>query len=89
MNLAGLALGSLTLTPSFDGNVTSYTATTTNATNSVTATAVDPSATVTIKFGGDDYESGDSLTWEEGENIVEVVVSKGGQSKTYTITVTK
>ena len=46
--LSGLTIGALTLTPTFDPNTTEYTATTTNATNTVTATPEDEDATVTI-----------------------------------------
>lgn len=89
MDLFGLAIGSLTLTPTFDANTTSYTATTANATNTVTAVPVSNDATVTIEFDSNDYESGDSLTWATGDNTVEVVVTNHGQSKTYTVVVTK
>ena len=84
-----MAIGSLTLTPSFDENTTSYTATTTNATNTITATPVDNTATVEISCNGNDYESGDAISWVTGENEVEITVSKGGASKVYTVTVTK
>lgn len=89
LNLSRLAIGSLALTPSFDGNTTSYTVTTTNATNTITAIAVDSSATVSIDVDGTSYDSGDSVTWDSGENAVTVTVSKGGASKVYTVTVTK
>ena len=90
MDLSGLAIGSLTLTPAFDADTTSYTATTTSATNTVTATPVATNdAVVTIEFNSHDYESGDSLTWDTGENTVDVVVTNHGQSKTYTVVVTK
>lgn len=84
-----MAIGSLTLTPSFDGNTTSYTVTTANATNMVTAVAVDSGATVSIDVDGTAIDSGDSATWDDGDNVVTVTVSKGGQSKVYTVTVTK
>lgn len=68
--------------------MTSYAATTTNATNTVTATAL-LGATVTITANGNAVSSGDSVTWNEGENTVAVTVSNGTQSTSYTVTVTK
>ena len=85
-----MAVGSLTLTPAFDAATTSYTATTTSASNTVTAVPVATNdATVTIKFDSHDYASGDSLTWAVGTNTVKAVVTNHGQSKTYTVVVTK
>lgn len=87
--LSALTIGSLTLTPSFDPDVTSYTATTSNATNTVTATGADD-AEVTITVNEDEHTSGNSATWSAGENTVTVVASKSGlTSKTYSVTVTK
>ena len=77
------------MTPTFDADTTSYTATTTNASDTVTATPVATNdATVTINFALHEYESGDSLTWASGSNTVEVVVANHGQTKTYTVVVT-
>ena len=50
--LSGLTIGALMLTPPFDPDTTEYTATTTNATNTVIATPKDEDATVTILNGG-------------------------------------
>ena len=88
-DLAALSIGNLTLTPAFDAGTTAYTATTTNATNTVTATAADDEATVAITVNGSEHTSGQAATWESGENTVTIVVTKGTSSKTYTITVTK
>lgn len=88
-NLSALALGSLTLTPAFAADTTEYTATTTNATNTITATAADENASVAITANGSTIQSGGSITWTAGENTVEVVVTNGSASKTYTIIVTK
>lgn len=89
--LAELRLGSLVLSPTFDKTVLSYTAATTNATNSVTASAEDIGAEVVIEANGVEIESGDSVTWETGENTVEITVTAadGTTTKTYEITVTK
>ena len=89
MNLSRLAVGSLTLTPTFDEYVTSYKATTTNSSNVITAVAFNTKATVDIMFNGTKYKSGNSLTWKTGKNVVDINVSNGDVTKTYTIEVTK
>ena len=86
--LSGLTIGSLTLTPTFDPSVTEYAVTTTNASNKVTATPTSADATVVIKANDVAIESGDSVTWTEGENEVEVKVTGDDGSTTYTVTVT-
>lgn len=69
--------------------MTEYTATTTNSTNKVTATAADETAEVEILVGETEIENGASATWAAGENTVAVTVTDGTVSKTYTVTVTK
>lgn len=68
--------------------MTEYTATTTNATNKVTATPTDPYAEVTIMLGETEIENGTSATWEEGENELTITVSGGAPDTVYTVTVT-
>lgn len=87
--LSGLTIGALTLTPTFDSDVTEYEVTTSAATNKITATPEDENATVEILVGETEIDSGDSATWETGENTVTVTVTNGDQSKVYTVTVTK
>lgn len=87
--LSGLTIGSLELTPAFDGAVTEYTATTTNATNTVTATPADNKAEVTILNGDTAVENGKAATWQAGVNTLTVKVTNGSESKIYTVTVTK
>ena len=89
VDLQTLALGNLTLTPEFSANVTSYTAATSNATNTVTATAHDSEAAVAITVNGTSIASGSAATWEDGLNTVRIVVTNGTATKTYTVTVTK
>ena len=91
-SLSGLTIGSLTLTPEFDPDVTEYTATTTNASNKVTATAADPTATIEILNGETEVENGQSASWSVGDNTLTVKVSDGRGptvEKTYTVTVTR
>lgn len=88
--LSTLTIASLTLSPTFSKSVTSYTTSTTDATNAITATATDSTnATVVIKNGATTVTSGSAATWATGTNTVTVTVTNDGASKTYTVTVTK
>ncbi len=94
--LSGLSLGSLTLSPAFDPNTTSYTATTTNATNTVTATPANAGASVAITNKGTEGDpveisNGAAVTWKAGTNTLTVTVTAedGTTTKEYTVTVTK
>jgi hypothetical protein len=69
--------------------VTAYTTATTNATNTVTATAADAGASIAITVGSTPIVNGQAATWAEGENTLSIVVTNGSQTKTYTVTVTK
>ena len=87
--LSGLTIGALTLTPTFDPDTTEYTATTTNATNTVTATPEDDGAIVTILNGETPIDNGTAATWTDGANVVTITVKNGTAQKVYTATVTK
>lgn len=89
VRLSGLAIGALTLTPTFDPDTTEYTATTTNATNTVTATPEDDKATITILNGETAVDNGTAATWTEGTNTLTITVKNGTAQKVYTVTVTK
>lgn len=87
--LTGLTVGALTLSPSFDASVLTYTTTTNNATNKVTATAAE-GAELEIKVGDTEIENESSATWAVGENTLTVKVTENGKAPTtYTVTVTK
>ena len=88
-DLSELSIGSLSLSPEFNPNTTSYTVTTTNASNTITATPADSSASVVIKNGTSTVSNGGSATWATGTNNVAVTVGNGGKTKTYNVTVTK
>lgn len=88
-SLSSLTIGSLTLSPAFDKSKTEYTAATTTATNTVSATASDPDAVIEIKNGSSTVTNGAAATWASGENIVMIKVTNGSAVKTYTVTVTK
>ena len=87
--LSGLTIGALSLTPAFDPDVTEYTATTTNATNTITATPEDDEAEVSILNGETPVTNGSAATWQEGANTVTVTVTNGAAEEVYTVTVTK
>lgn len=86
--LSALSIGGLTLTPTFDPATDTYTAATTNASNMVSAVPAVGGA-VEISSGGKKVTNGSSVTWASGANSVAIKVTNGGQSKTYTVTVTK
>lgn len=87
--LSDLRIGSLSLSPKFAADTTTYTASTSNATNTITAVPASGSAEVSIKAGSKDVINGAAVSWSEGSNVVTVKVTDGEQSKTYTVTVTK
>ena len=88
-HLSGLTIGALSLTPAFDPDVTEYTATTTNATNTITATPEDEGAEVSILNGETPVVNGTAATWQEGANTVTITVTNGAAEEVYTVTVTK
>ena len=88
-DLTGLSLGALTLSPEFRAEVTDYTATTTNATNTITVTPKYVDTEVVIKVGEDEIDNGDPITWATGLNVVTIKVTNDNVTKTYTVNVTK
>lgn len=89
-DLVALSVGSLTLTPAFDRDTTSYTATATAASNTIAATAKDGDATIVIKNGTTTVTNGGSASWTDNAvNTVTATVTNGSEAKTYTIAVTK
>lgn len=87
--LSSLSIGSLSLSPAFDKDTAAYTASTSNATNTITVASTDPNAAIEIKNGSTVVENGGSATWSSGENTVTVKVTSGAAEKTYTVIVTK
>lgn len=88
-NLSDLRIGSLTLTPKFAKETTSYTAITSNATNVITVVPESATADVAIKVGDAGVINGTAANWKEENNTVSIVVADGEETKTYTVTVTK
>ena len=86
--LTALTIGSLTLSPAFAAGTYEYTATTSNATNVINATAP-TGANVVLIVNGNSLANGGSATLEDGDNDVLVTVSDSTGSNSYKITVTK
>ena len=89
--LSALSIGSLALTPAFAKATVSYTATTTNATNTITAVPSDAAAALKVTVNDVEIDNGTAATWQTGSNTVKVMVTApdGEATKTYTVTVTK
>lgn len=87
--LASLTLGSLTLAPTFNKSIFSYTTTTANASDTITAVAMNGEATIEIFNGETPVTNGTAATWADGDNTLTVTVTIGEASETYTVTVTK
>lgn len=89
-NLADLKVGGHTLTPVFTTDTLTYTVTTTDASNTVQATASDATAEITITHNDKVVANGSRITWTEGAgNVVKVKAVDGSTTKEYQITVTK
>ena len=86
-NLASLS--GLTLSPSFDGGTVSYTAATTNTSDTVIAIPANDNAQVVMKLGTDTVKNGTAIKWAAGANTLTVTVKNGAATKVYTVTVTK
>ena len=77
------------MTPAFNPEVKAYSVSTSNATNTITATA-STGTQISMKLNGSTaVENGSSATWQDGENTLVITVTSGASSTTYTITVTK
>lgn len=89
--LSALTVGALTLTPAFASGTLAYTATTTHASDVVTAVPGNAAARMKLTVGGKEIENGTAATWATGSNVLQVVVTAadGTTTKTYKVTVTK
>lgn len=88
--LTSLSIGDKVLNPTFASDTLAYAATTTDASNIVSAIASPEDAVITATLNTipvADLTSG--LVWDNGENTLVITVSKGEESTVYTITVTK
>jgi formylglycine-generating enzyme required for sulfatase activity len=92
-NLSGLTISSGSLSPSFSSNMTAYTANLDNtvATITVTPTASDGTATITLNGSSITSGSARTVTLDIGSNQIPIVVTAqdGVTTKPYSITVTR
>ena len=88
--LDGLTVSAGTLTPTFDAGTTAYTVTVPNTTDSITVTPTATSGTITVN--GTTVSSGTAsspISLNVGSNTIHVMVTEGGETTTYTITVNR
>ena len=89
--LSTLTVGSLSLSPAFDGDVLSYTATASAATAAVNATAEVAGAQVAITYNNANVKNGGTVTWlaDGTAHPLTVTVKNGNETVVYTVNVTK
>lgn len=89
--LSALTVGSLSLSPAFDGDVLSYTATASAATAAVNATTEVAGAQVAIAYNNANVKNGGSVTWlaDGAAHPLTVTVKNGNETVVYTVNVTK
>lgn len=86
--LQSLTIGALELTPAFAVGTDTYTATTSNASDVLSAVPT-MGSTLKIKLAGKTLQNGAPAYWSDGANVVTITVVNGANTKTYTVTVTK
>lgn len=89
--LSDLKVGSLSLSPSFGAETTSYEARTSNATNTINAIPAAAGASIQVLVNDKEIDNGSAAVWQSGSNTVTVNVTAedGTTQKAYTVTVTK
>jgi ribosomal protein L27 len=92
-DLSAMTISAGTLSPVFASGTTSYAASVSNATSSITVTPTRSDANATIKVNGTTVNSGaasGSIALSVGSNtITTIVTAQNGSTKTYTVTVTR
>ena len=86
--LSALTLSDVTLGPVFAPGTAAYTATSTVASSTVTATLNDPSDGLSIRKGATSYNSGDAVPLEVGSNLITIEVTPSDVrllKQTYTV----
>jgi len=89
--LASLRIGAKTLSPAFNKSVMTYTLAATDATNTITAVAMDGEATIVIKLNTVEMDNGGTATWTGGgtPDTLTIDVTSGTETEQYVVTVTK
>ncbi|MFD0763319.1 cadherin-like beta sandwich domain-containing protein [Mucilaginibacter lutimaris] len=92
-NLSAFSISAGTLTPSFSSGTTSYTASVTGSTSTITVTPTKNQANASIKVNNVTVASGSAsspIALNIGDNIITTVVTaQDGTTKTYTLTVSR
>lgn len=86
-DLNALTVGALTLSPTFDPDVLTYTTTSSTASAAVMATPAQASASVAISMGGKNIKNGGNVTFSNGANVLTITVKNGNAVRVYTVTV--
>lgn len=87
--LNSLTIGGQPLTPAFTAATTTYTLATDQPSAVIAATPADATASMEITYNDKKIANGSSVQWTSGAaNTVKVIVTDGGETKTYTVTVT-
>lgn len=79
VKLTGITIADAVLAPTFDEDVTVYTATTTSASGAITVTAA-TGVTVGIKVNGTTVANEGTASWNEGNNSVVITATKAGSN---------
>lgn len=89
--LDSLAIGSETLTPTFDPTVGTYSLTAASASDKIEATPQAAGAAVSISYGGKNIRNGGTVKWlaDGAAHPLTVTVSNGNATVVYTVNVTK
>lgn len=93
--LQGLTVGALTLSPTFDADVLTYTASAANNVSSAVVTAtpeqVDAGISITVTSGTTTkvVTNGSAAALAVGANTITITVGKGNNTRVYTVTVTR
>lgn len=90
--LTDLSLEDVTLSPEFDPQVNSYTAVVPYDVDSVTVTVVAEQEDLVVTIGEEQLLPGDgtlTIALETGANVITITVSRGTESASYTVTVTR
>lgn len=85
------SLEGLTLSPSFDAKILTYAATASAASNAISATPAQASASVAISYNGKNVRNGGIVTWlaDGAAHPLTVTVRNGNAVRVYTVNVTK
>ena len=87
--LKSLKVGNVSLSPEFDAEKTSYTATVTQASDAVAAVPKQNRAQVEMTYDGKPVVNGSEVKWSTGTKNLVITVKNGSTSRTYTVAVTK